>query len=62
MMINKIYFSTEELAEYLGVSKSTIIAYRTEGNGPKYLKIGRLVRYRISDVEDWIAEENNLSK
>lgn len=33
---------------------------RLEGTGPPYIKIGRSVRYRASDVEDWL--EANLRR
>ncbi len=56
--VTKAFFSTAELAEYLGISVSCVIAHRVFGTGPAYKKIGRLCRYRISDVEKWIAEKN----
>jgi predicted DNA-binding transcriptional regulator AlpA len=29
---------------------------RTSGlNAPKFVKMGRVVRYRVSDLEEWIA-------
>ncbi len=51
--------NTSELAKYLGVNDSTLRQYRIKGNGPTYIKIGHLVRYKISDIEEWL---NNLSK
>lgn len=29
---------------------------RVAGTGPQYVKIGRLVRYRPSDLQAWLAE------
>jgi hypothetical protein len=29
-------------------------ALRHKGTGPKYLKIGRKVYYRLSDVQEWL--------
>jgi excisionase family DNA binding protein len=58
MAIEQQFLSPRELAKYLGISLSAIVAYRTDGNGPAYLKVGRLVRYRISDVEKWLDENN----
>lgn len=60
MTIRQEFLSTQELAKYLGISVAAIIAYRTEGTGPKYIKVGRLCRYRISDVEEWIAQQNPI--
>ena len=27
------------------------------GEGPRRIRIGRLVRYRVSDIRDWISEQ-----
>lgn len=45
---------TKQLAQYLGIAASTILQYRADGTGPQYIKLGHLVRYRISDVEKWL--------
>lgn len=44
-----------ELAARLGVSRSTLQSWRYSGRGPRYIKIGRLVRYRNADVEAFLA-------
>jgi len=54
--------NTKELASYLGVAVSTLLLYRAEGTGPRYIKMGRLVRYRASDVEAWLAERDGSQK
>jgi excisionase family DNA binding protein len=46
-----------ELARMLKVSPRTLRAWRVEGTGPRWLKIGRGVRYRRRDVEQWLAEQ-----
>lgn len=47
--------STEQAAEYLGGLKpNTIEGWRVRGEGPRYLKIGRLVRYRIEDLDAYL--------
>lgn len=42
------------LAIKLGVSRSTLQSWRYAARGPRYLKIGRLVRYRCGDVEAFL--------
>lgn len=37
-------------AELLGVSVRTLQNWRLRGGGPRYLKLGRSVRYRVSDL------------
>lgn len=39
-----------ELAHYLGVSIATVRKWRLRGKGPKWIKIGSLVRYRREDI------------
>lgn len=46
----------EALARRLGVPLATIYAWNYKGTGPKYIKIGKHVRYRRSDVEAWLVE------
>lgn len=42
------------LSQRLGVSRSTLQSWRYTGRGPRYLKIGRLIRYRNVDVETFL--------
>jgi excisionase family DNA binding protein len=42
-----------ELAERLGVSRFTVRSWRLKGVGPRFLKMGRAVRYRSQDVDDY---------
>ena len=46
----------KEAAEHYGISVRTFQAWRVKGSGPKYCKIGRSVRYRQSDLSDFIKE------
>ncbi len=43
-----------ESAEYLGVQPQTLAKWAMLGEGPRYAKVGRAVRYRLSDLDDWI--------
>ena len=45
--------TTEEAAEDLRNSPRTLERYRVTGEGPRFLKIGKLVRYRRSDLVAW---------
>jgi predicted DNA-binding transcriptional regulator AlpA len=44
-----------EAAAFLGVSPDTLPRWRWSGIGPSYLKIGRSVKYRLSDLEAYLA-------
>ena len=41
-------------ADYLGISIRTIQAWRMRGGGPIFVKLGKSVRYRPSDIQAWI--------
>lgn len=40
-------------AVYLGVSVRCLEDWRRKGYGPAFIHLGRHVRYRRSDVDDW---------
>jgi predicted DNA-binding transcriptional regulator AlpA len=48
-------YSVCETAAYLGVSKSWLDKRRLDGNGPRYIKIGRRVCYDLADLELFVA-------
>lgn len=43
-----------ELAKYLSVSVACVRRWRLERRGPRFRKLGALVRYRPEDVDEWI--------
>lgn len=45
--------SPGDLAEREGVPLKTIYAWNYVGSGPRYLRVGRFVRYRLADVVAW---------
>lgn len=44
----------KQLAQWLRVSIGTLRYWRGEDKGPRYRKVGQLVRYAPSDVTDWL--------
>lgn len=46
--------TTEGLAGYLDVPVTTLYAWRHRGEGPPGFRVGKHLRYRRSDVEEWI--------
>ncbi|MBX6389684.1 MAG: helix-turn-helix domain-containing protein [Frankia sp.] len=48
-------WTVQDLAGFLGVPVNTVYKWRTTGDGPPGLRIGRHVRYRREDVEAWLA-------
>lgn len=45
-----------ELSGLIKISTSTLRKWRWEGKGPKFIKMGRRVVYRMSDVEEFIDD------
>lgn len=43
-----------EVAERLGLSVATLRAWRHRGKGPRFLRLGRSVRYLPLDVDDFV--------
>jgi len=44
-----------DAAALLGVKPQTLSVWRMRGYGPKFRKIGRLVRYDATDLEEYSA-------
>ena len=43
-----------QVAEQLGLSVATLRAWRHRGKGPRFLRLGRSVRYLPSDVDEFV--------
>lgn len=51
--MNKLLNETEA-SEYLGCSVAALRKWRLLGKGPRYHKIGRLVRYSDADIAGYL--------
>lgn len=47
--------NTLEAAAYVRLSKPTLDRLRVTGEGPVYVQLGRAVRYRKADLDDWLS-------
>lgn len=47
------FLSTEQAAFYLGLSARKLQAMRGAGNGPRFRRHSRYVRYHIDDLDAW---------
>ncbi len=54
-------FRQPEAANYLGLSGSTLSKMRIRGDGPVFVKLGRIVAYDIRDLDAWWKERRRLS-
>lgn len=48
----------DEAARYLCIPKATLYTWRTRraGYGPRAVKFGSCLRYRLSDLDAWVAD------
>ena len=60
--MNQNLVSTEQAAVYIGgIKPNTLEGWRVRGEGPRYLKIGRLVRYKTEDLDAYLESRARCS-
>lgn len=47
------FLSTKQAAHYISLSPRTLERMRRTGEGPRYRKHGRYVRYHIAELDAW---------
>ncbi len=60
-MSEETYFTAREAAVYLRTSPSTLAKRRLVGNGPKFCRVGRAIRYRKADLDAFMAATASMS-
>jgi len=50
-----------ELASYLGLPVSTVYDWRVHGKGPAAYRFGKHLKFAVSDVRAWMAEQREAS-
>lgn len=55
-IVEKRTLTDIEVAARLGVSRFTVRSWRIKGVGPRFLKLGRAVRYRPEDVDEYVQQ------
>ncbi len=50
-----VVVTLSELAAQLGVSVQTLYDLRSQGRGPRGFRVGRELRFRVTEVEAWLA-------
>ncbi|MBT7942619.1 MAG: helix-turn-helix domain-containing protein [Alphaproteobacteria bacterium] len=60
--VSREYFHTDQAAEYLGMSRQflEIARHRGDGSGPPFIKLTRAVRYKKSELDDWMAARREV--
>ena len=47
------FLNTAQAAFYVGLHRNTLEQMRGRGEGPRFRRHGRFVRYHIDDLDDW---------
>jgi DNA-binding transcriptional regulator YiaG len=50
----KYALKTVEVAKLYGISKTVLEQWRSQGRGPRFYREGRLILYRVKDIEDYL--------
>lgn len=58
--MNRRLLNVEELSQYIGLSTSTIYSWVSQTRIP-FVKLGRLTRFDLQKIEEWI-EENSVEE
>ena len=54
--VEPLLLAVGDVARLLNVSRLTVFRWRSAGRLPLPVKIGRVVRWRRSEIETWIAQ------
>jgi excisionase family DNA binding protein len=53
--------TTPAVAEWTGLSQVTLRRWRIAGEGPRFVRLGRAVRYRREDIADFVERRTYSS-
>lgn len=49
-------WSVQDVSYYLGIPVQTVYSWRSAGTGPPGRRVGKRLRYRAEDVQEWVAD------
>ena len=52
--MDQVILTTRQAAEVTGLAVPTLNKLRVYGGGPRFCKLGRSVRYRRTDLDEWL--------
>ena len=60
--VKPIFISSKDIGRIFGISKSGVFNLLKRGEFPVGIRVGRNRRWRLSEVEDWIASQEAAMK
>ena len=51
------FLTRTQAADFLNLNRCTLEAWAIRGGGPAFVKFGRAVRYRVSDLEVYVKQQ-----
>ena len=52
-----VLIAAAQVPEFIGLKSQTLARWRHESFGPKWVRLGRRVFYRSSDLREWIDDQ-----
>lgn len=57
LVLSERLWTITEVSTYLGVPVGTLYQWRSRRQGPPGLRVGKHVRYRPSEIAQWLRED-----
>lgn len=54
------WLRNRQAAEYIGLTPGSLKTMRCRGVGPRYRKLGKIVLYRLRDLDDWADRASSI--
>ena len=55
------WYSTKEICEYLGIRRETALKWMAEKGMPAH-RVGRLWKYKIDEIDEWVKSGQSADK
>ena len=59
--MDKVCLTPREAAASLRLGVRTLARLRANGRGPKFINVGRSVRYPVAELEAWVATQSPVA-
>ena len=56
-----VLYNTKKTAELFGISHRTLESWRISGQGPAFIKMGKLVKYKQSDLDEFLLNQTRAN-